>query len=115
RSSNVSGCSPKSWNPKLLASRHGLSGLRSNDEHSVSRNGRRHSSVSEFSNAGLETELSRRRESKNRCDGMRGERSRGIEAREHRYIAAGNRRRTESTGLCGWPADDDSEGRDDRE
>ena len=44
-------------------------------------------------------------------DGLRGERPRRIEARQHRDFAAGHVRGAQGAGVCGWPPDDYAQGR----
>ena len=55
------------------------------------------------------TELSRHRELESRRDGMRRERPWRIQTCQYWNFSAGNRRRTQSAGLCRWPPDDDLE------
>ncbi len=49
-----------------------------------------------------------------RGDGLRGERARRIQARQHRDFAPGNVRGAEGAGVCGWAVADHAEGRQDR-
>ncbi len=59
-------------------------------------------------NGGLARNLRWYRESESRRHGMRRQRARRIETREHRDIASRNRRGSKSPCLCGRPFDDNS-------
>ncbi len=64
--------------------------------------------------ARMERPLHRRRRDEAGCDGMRGQRPRRIEARQHRHLAARNIRGAQSPGLRRWTPVHHAQGRSHR-
>ncbi len=76
----------------VFAERHRVPGVRPHDELDVPGTGGTDSGIHQRSDAGLEDAVRGRRNDDPRGDGMRGERSRRVESREHRHQPAGHRR-----------------------
>ena len=83
---------------------HCLSRLRPHHQHLLPADGRGYSGLPAAADAGLASPLSRCRRAEGRRHGMCRERSRRIEARQHRDFAPGDLRRTQGAGLRGRPA-----------
>ena len=93
---------------QLHSAGHGLSRLRAHHQHVLPGDGRRDPDLPARADAGVEGVASRRGGDEGRRDGLRGERTGRIEARQHRHLAAGHIRRARRAGVRGRPAGDDA-------
>ena len=103
---------PADDGPALVhAAGHGVPGLRPHDEHLLPGARRAHPVLSARVDAGVAREVRRRRGHARRGDGLRGQRPRRVEAREHRHLAAGHRRDAGGTRVRRRREDRDAQGR----
>ena len=99
---------------QLHPASHSLPRLRTHHQHLLPGNGRADSDLPARADAGLERPLRGRGRNEACRHGLRGQRPRRIEARQHRHLPARNLRGTEGSGLRGWTPVHHAEGRSHR-
>ena len=90
--------------PEFHAPGHRLPGLRADHEHLLPADGRGHPGVPPRADAGLARPIPGCGGAEGGRDGLRRERARGVEARQHRHFAARDVRGAQGAGLRRWAA-----------